>query len=186
MSVATSVASGMHAALLLARGRPDGMRYVEDDMAGAARSFWAVVVCLPLFVCLRQIDAEADVADQVHQFVLDLLTFVIGWVGFALVSLQVVMAIGRAQRWPRFIVIWNWCNVVQCLIVLAASLPGLLGAPAVLDQTALLVAKCWSLWLEWFAIRLALGISPLAAVGMVALDLGIGIGLAALTSPVQG
>ena len=186
MSVATSVASGMHAALLLARGRPDGMRYVEDDMAGAARSFWALVVCLPLFVALRQLDAEAGVADDVHAFVLDLLTFVIGWVGFALVSLQVVLAMGRAHRWPRFIVIWYWCNVVLCLIVLAASLPGLLGAPAVVDQSALLIAKGWSLWLEWFAIRLALGISPLAAVGMVVLDLCIGIGLAALTTTVPG
>jgi hypothetical protein len=96
------------------------------------------------------------------------------------------MAMGLAHRWPRFIVIWNWCNVVQCLIVLAASLPGLLGAPAVVDQSALLIAKGWSLWLEWFAIRLALGISPLAAVGMVVLDLCIGIGLAALTTTVPG
>ena len=53
MSIATSVASGMQAALLLARGRADGLRYVEDDMAGAARSFWAMAICLPAFVCLR-------------------------------------------------------------------------------------------------------------------------------------
>ena len=53
MSLAASVASGMQAALLLARGRADGLRYVEADMAGAARSFWACAICLPAFICLR-------------------------------------------------------------------------------------------------------------------------------------
>ena len=36
MSLATAVTSGLQGALLLARGRADGVRYVEDDMAGAA------------------------------------------------------------------------------------------------------------------------------------------------------
>ena len=50
MRIAAAVSSGMHAALLLARGRADGVRYVEDDMAGAARSFWAAAICIPAFV----------------------------------------------------------------------------------------------------------------------------------------
>jgi hypothetical protein len=53
MSIAASVTSGLHGALLLARGRADGLRYVEDDMAGAARSFWAAAICIPAFLCLR-------------------------------------------------------------------------------------------------------------------------------------
>ena len=38
MSLGTSMVSGMQAALLLARGRSDGLRLVEDDMAGAAHN----------------------------------------------------------------------------------------------------------------------------------------------------
>ena len=53
MSIASAVANGVQGALLLARGRVDGLRYVEADMAGAARSFWAMAICLPAFVCLR-------------------------------------------------------------------------------------------------------------------------------------
>ena len=53
MSLGTSVVSGLQGALLLARGRSDGVRYVEDDIAGAARSFWAAAICLPAFVCLH-------------------------------------------------------------------------------------------------------------------------------------
>ena len=39
----------------------------------AARSFWAMAVCLPLFVCLRLLDAWAAgvAADDVHASVLD-------------------------------------------------------------------------------------------------------------------
>ena len=53
MSIAGAVTSGLHAALLFARGRSDGLRYVEADMAGAARSFWAMALCLPAIVCLQ-------------------------------------------------------------------------------------------------------------------------------------
>ena len=42
--------SGLHAALLLARGRADGLRFVEADMAGAARSFWAMALAVPAVV----------------------------------------------------------------------------------------------------------------------------------------
>ena len=52
---------------------------------------------------------------------------------------------------------WNWCNVVQYLLLVLAGLPLLLGAPDWIDQTAGLVALGWALWLEWFAARVAAG-----------------------------
>ena len=116
-----------------------------------------------------------------HGFALDLLSYAIGWVGFALASRPIVATMGRASLWPRFIVIWNWCNVVQYLLLVVATIPGLLGAPALLDQTLGLVALGWALWLEWYAARLALGITALPAIGLVALDVVIGLVLNSIT-----
>jgi hypothetical protein len=174
-----SIASGMQAALLLARGRPEGLRYAETDLGGAARSFWAMALALPAFICLRLTDMSGERVPA-HDFALDLLSYLIGWIGFALLSRPVVDSMGRASRWPRFIVVWNWCNVVQYLLLVIAAVPGLLGAPEFLQQVVALVAVGWALWLEWFAIRLALDVTTLPALGLVALDVAIGLALTAL------
>ena len=182
MTVASSVASGLHAALLLARGRADGVRLLTDDMAEARRSFWASIVCLPAFVCLRLLSWRSGTlpADPAHAFALDLLCYAIGWIGFALLSWRLANAFGLAARWPRCIALWNWCNVVQYLLLVVFSIPGLLGAPPALDQAAQIFALCWALWLEWFAFRLTLAIGVVPAAGLVALDLAIGVVLAAV------
>ena len=184
MSLGTSVASGLQAALLLARGRSDGLRYVADDMEGAARSFWAAAICLPAFVCLRLLawTGGGMPSHPARVFALDLLTFGVGWCGFAVLSYRLVGAMGLGERWPRFITLWNWCNVVQYLLLVVFSIPGLLGAPPLLDQAAQLVGLGWALWLEWFGFRLTLAIGGLAAAGLVALDVAIGVMLAALST----
>ena len=138
MNVTSSVANGLQAALLLARGRADGLRYVEADMAGAARSFWAMAICLPAFVCLRLMAwTESGMPPQpAHVFALDLLILRHRLVRLRRAVAPVVAGMGRGGRWPRFIATWNWCNVVQYSLLVAFSIPGLLGAPARLDQTA--------------------------------------------------
>jgi hypothetical protein len=180
-----SISSGMHAALLLARGRPEGLRHADSDVAGAARSFWAIAVALPAFICLRLLGGSGG-AVPAHDFALDLLSYIIGWIGFALLSRPVVEAMGAAAHWPRFIVLWNWCNVVQYLLLVLASVPGLLGAPGLLQETVSVVAIGWALWLEWYAIKLALEVSTLAALGLLGLDLSIGLALTALGQGLTG
>ena len=185
MSLGTSVVSGLQGALLLARGRSDGVRYVEDDIAGAARSFWAAAICLPAFVCLRLLawTSEGMPAHPAHVFALDLVTFGVGWCAFAVLSHRLVGAMGLGARWPRFIALWNWCNVVQYMLLVVFSIPGLLGAPAPLDQVSQLFGLGWALWLEWFAFRLTLGIGIIPAAGLVGVDVSLGVLLAAVSLP---
>lgn len=180
-----SVASGMQAALLLARGRSEGLHFADSDLAGAARSFQAIAVALPAFICLRLLSSGPGPMPA-HDFALDLLSYVIGWLGFALLSRPVIEAMGCMSRWPRFIVLWNWCNVVQYLLLVVAAVPGLLGAPAMLQETMSLIAVGWALWLEWYTIRLALEVSTVAALGLVGLDLSIGLALTALGQALVG
>ena len=57
-------ATALHGAFLLARGRPDGLLLIvappEAEMAVAARSFWAIALCLPAFLCLHLLDWADD------------------------------------------------------------------------------------------------------------------------------
>jgi hypothetical protein len=183
VSIAGAVSAGLHAALLLACGRSEGLRYVEEDMAGAARSFWAAAICLPAFICLRLLAwIEAGLPPRAADVLaLDLLSYAIGWCAFAVLSHRLVGAMGLAAHWPRFIALWNWCNVVQYLLMVVFSIPGLLGAPPLFDESAQVFALGWALWLEWFAFRLTLAIGVVPAAGLVALDVAIGVLLAALS-----
>ena len=180
----SSVASGLQAALLLARGRPEGLHYVEPDMASAARSFWAIAICLPAFLCLRLLAWLMDgiPAHAGHVLALDLLSFVIGWCGFALLSYRLITNVGLGARWPRCIAMWNWCNVVQYLLLVVFGIPGLLGAPPLVDQAAQLIGLGWALWLEWYAFRLTLGVRFAAAAGLVVLDVAISVILASISA----
>jgi hypothetical protein len=87
-----------------------------------------------------------------------------------------------AGRWPRYVAVWNWCNVAQYALLAASELPALLGAPLWAQQMAALVAVFWAIWLEWFATRLALELGLWTAALLTALDIGLGAGLSALTT----
>ena len=177
MSAGVSVFSGLHGALLLARGRAEGVRYIGDDMSVAARSFWAALICVPLFFGVLGLGwvQVGRPTNPAHAVVLELLSFVIGWAGYAVLSYPVVAALQRERHWPRFITLWNWCNVVQYALLFIASVPAALAAPYWLDQTAQLVAQGWALWLEWFAIRLALDVSGTRAAVVMAPDVLLGL-----------
>ncbi len=185
MAALGSVGAGIQGAVLLAQGRPEGLRYVEPGLEGARRSFWAALICLPMFVALRYADwAHGPV--PAHAASLDVFGYLIGWAGFALLSRPLVVALGREGRWTRFIAAWNWCNVVQYVLLLAAALPGLFGAPLWMREAAGLVAVGWAVWLEWYAARLTLDAGPLAAAALTCLDLLIGLALASAISTLVG
>lgn len=182
MNAVTAVTSGISAALRLARGRADGVLLVPGDRKNAARSFWAILFCVPSVVCrLLMSWAESGIpAHPGHLLARELITFVLGWLIFVEASVWLAPMLGRAERWGRFVALWNWCNVIEGVLVVIGGLPGLFGVPPIVDQAAELIMIGWALWLEWYAICLGLGIGAFAAAWMVILDQAIGITLASL------
>ncbi len=178
-----ALASGLRTAALLAAGRPAGIAGIEPGLAGARRSFLAAFLSFPLFVLLRLLDwSEGGLPPHPgHVAVLDGLGFVVGWAGFALITRPLVGAIGRAPLWPRYLAVWNWCNFAQYVLLAFGAMPEILGAPAIVQQTAALVTFGWAIWLEWYGTRLALAIGGVPAALFTLLDLAIGIALAGLT-----
>jgi hypothetical protein len=159
------------------------MALMEATPAGALRSFVAAAICLPAFLALRLLGwstMEAPPEALARPLAAELIGYVYGWVLFALVSLALISAWGRAAQWPRFVSGWNWISVVQYLLQLGLAALLLLGLPGVLAQALTLVVIGYSLWLEWFMARAALGISGARATGLVVLDLGLGLFLATL------
>jgi hypothetical protein len=178
----SAVTMGLSAALRLARGRADGMTLVGDDQGTTAGSFWAIAFCLPSVVCrvLMSWIETAIPAHGGHEMARELIIFVLGWLMFVEATYWLARLLGLAHRWRRFIVAWNWCNVIEGVLVIAGGVPGLLGVPAIIDEACQLITLGWALWLEWYATRLSLGIDGFGALGLVVLDQAIGIILGAV------
>jgi len=187
MRALASFRAGLSAALVLARGHADGIRLLDvgaaDEMAVAAYSFWAAAFCLPAFAALRVLDwaQSGGPVEPVHGVTMVLLGYAVDWAGFALLSRSIAGMLGRARLWPRFVTVWNWCQVLQYIAVVGATAPQAIGLPDLIGETLWLVAMGWALWLEWFATRVALDISGVRAAGLVILDVALGELLAAVT-----
>lgn len=167
---------GLQTALQLARGRPEGLARLVAPPADPARvarlSFLALLVCLPSFLLLDVWDGD-DMG--VLALTADALGYVVGWVGFAVLSWELVRRVGREEHWCRFIAAWNWSNVAQSALLFAAGLLPRLGLPSEIVEVAWVFAAGWALWIEWYAIRLTLDVPATAAAGLVALDLMVGL-----------
>ncbi|MHA8046239.1 hypothetical protein AB3X21_06425 [Roseomonas mucosa] len=175
-ALAVQIVAGLRGAFLLARGKAAGIAFACLSPEGAARSFWAAALCLPVFVLLRLVNgAEGEVGtDPLRFLVAELSGFVCSWTGYALASYWLAARAGLLARWPRFIAAWNWANTVQYAVLLV-----LLPVPPGMVATWLGIATFgYAMWLEWFVAREALGVNGFQAATFVALDLAISIFLA--------
>lgn len=182
------VTRGIAGALLLARGKVDGIDAFDPTMADARASFLAALFCLPLFLLLRAgYPAPPGLeADPVRGFVADLVAYVCSWAGFALAALPMTEAFARRPLWPRLIAAWNWVNLVQYAVVTLLAVPSMLGLKGGFANVLELVGLGYALWVQWFAARLALGITGVRATAFVALDLGLSVFLSGLAARLSG
>jgi hypothetical protein len=176
--------AGLRGALLLARGRVEGIMLMPISAEGAARSFWAAPLCLPIFLILRLVLSDQPLSGRA--LVAELCGFVAGWAAYALATLPMVIAAGRAPLWPRFLATWNWITVVQYGLILLLGLVSGAGLPSWLGQTVELAGLGYALWLQWFGTGLALQVGGGRAVGFVLLDLVLGMVLSGFVSDISG
>ena len=184
-----SFADGLAAALLLARGRAEGLALLPPTLEAAAQSFCAALPCLAAFLGLRLLAwAEGPVPGNGVAVALlaEALGFAVSWAGFALASLAVATQAGRVAAWPRFIAAWNWSNLMQYALLVLLAVPPLLGVPDGVSTTLGLVVLGYALWLEWFVVRAALALPGPTAAMVVALDLAIGLAASGFTTRIAG
>lgn len=162
----------------------DGIDAFDSTMEEARISFLSALFCLPVFLLLRVGFPAPGLAgaDPARALAGDLIAYVCSWAGFALASIPLADAMGRRALWPRFIAAWNWVNLVQYVALAVLTMPAMLGMPRFIADTAGLLGLGYAIWLQWFATRMALGISGLRAAAFVAMDVGIAVFLSGLVA----
>jgi hypothetical protein len=184
-----SVANGIAAALLFARGKAIGMALIAPGMEGARHSFVAAFICLPVLLALRIFGWATQGAPPngvMMGLAAELIGYTLGWVAFALASRVLAQQAQRGGDWPRFIAAWNWSNLVQYALLIVLLLPALLGLPAWIGNALGLIAVGYAIWLEWFVTRVALNLPGVTAAMFVVLDLALGLFIGGVTARITG
>ncbi|MCB2102496.1 MAG: hypothetical protein KDE22_16585 [Rhodobacterales bacterium] len=177
MPTAAQIANALYGAWRLALFDAGGMSHFERTVSGFWRSFFAVAVVMPLFllVSAAQMDLIPGIRSEVHYMAIRTLSFIILWLAFPVVISGVVRSLGRDERYIDFIIAYNWSQAVQNLVYLPLLMMILAGLiPAAVAPLLTTAAIAWSLIYTWYVARVALNISPLAAVGIVAIDFLLG------------
>ena len=163
----------------LARGDRGGLFCFDRSLAGFWRSFRAAVICYPLYLVLlsmRVSVAEWERSGGWRIVAVETIGYVIAWVAFPLLMLNVVRWIGREHRFFEFMVPYNWCQVPQSALFVLVGLESASGILSIQASQAIdIVAALATLVYEWFIARVALDTTGLVAVFVVLVDLVLGV-----------
>ena len=171
--------------LRLARGDRGGLSCFDRSLDGFWRSFRAAVICYPLYLVLlsmRVSVAEWERSGGWRIVAVETIGYVIAWVAFPLLMLNVVRWIGRAHRFFDFMVPYNWCQVPQSALFVLVGLVSAGGKLSTQASEAIdIVAAIATLVYEWFIARVALDTTGVVAVFVVLLDLVLGLLISRIT-----
>jgi hypothetical protein len=154
--------------LLVARGRPEGLRYF-DDTRQAVLSSLAPIVALLLVVTVWSLLVGAGLA-----LLGVVLIVLVGLLAPLVLSYQVAQRWGRADEWYRFAVAFCWCHwaapMVMVMLLFASSLLIAGGvSPELASGAGQIALFLYVLWLSWFLARHALSLSRVRAALLVVL-----------------
>ena len=165
--------------LRLARGDRGGLSCFDRSLDGFWRSFRAAVICYPLYLVLlamRVSVADWQTSGGWRIVMVETIGYVVAWVAFPLLMLNVVRWIGREHRFFEFMVPYNWCQVPQSALFVLVGLESASGILSIQASQAIdIVAALATLVYEWFIARVALDTTGRVAVFVVLVDLVLGV-----------
>lgn len=164
---------GVWGAWRLAKRDTGGMAMFDISPDGAAKSFVAAALALPLFAVARAISLgdRWPLLLQPAPLIITVLGFVAGWLVMPAALTWLLPRLGRSQRLAEGVVAYNWATL---LIQLAGFIAFLLAAiglfPGQLGFLVLIVVQLACYVYEGFVLRTALGIELPVVAGLVVFD----------------
>lgn len=168
----------LHGAWRFAHFDRAALGWFDGTIDGFWKSFFAAAIVLPGFALVEfvlpiGVTAGTETVGYGARVAANAVAYVYAWMAFPLIMLSVTDAVGKADKYLRYIVAYNWVSVLQFYILLPVILYTQVnaetGGPIYLAVQALMLA------LSWFVARTALGIAGLAAATIVALDFVLGV-----------
>lgn len=170
----------IYGAWRLARFDAGGAQYFDVSPEAALRSFFAAALVAPAFFFANILALSATGASsEAGTFTVALvfaLYYCLLWTAPPVIIYRVCQAIDRESAFFRFLSANNWSSVITVhlsFVVAILHAGGLL--PEALAGLLSLAVYAYVLGYQWFITRHCLDVSPLAAVGFVALHFVLGV-----------
>ncbi len=169
---------------LLARRQPGGLAYFNATREGFVNSFWAVAVVAPAQLLMEVLGGLfATGAGWLQPLAVVLIAFVVDAVAFPLLMATVSSELGRGHRWVLFVVAYNWSGVLRIAVFLPIALATML-VPAL--HPLLGAVMILLLIYQVYVAHVALEVSPMAAIGVVLLDVVVDVVVATVAQHLIG
>lgn len=170
------IVTSLYGACRLARLDPDGMSFFDTSVGGVWRSFFAAILIAPFYALLLAIRFPLDGGgvDPLRFGVAEGLAYVMSWVAYPVVMITLTQMMGCWERFPAYLVAYNWSMVLQNALFLPIGILGATGAiPADAASFLWLIALVVVLVYIWFIARTALDLPPFTCAAIVALDIAL-------------
>ena len=172
----SEISSSLYGVWRLARMDRGGMNYLNLSTDGFWRSFFAAALAAPTYVFILLIQ-HARSGEELT-WLAEIASFVLGWTLWPVAVLLLCRLMGLTSNFIPYIIAYNWANVlhINFLLLMAILTHGnvLPDGMAIVIGLASTIAVLVYLW--WIA-RVALGASVGVAMGIVVLDILLGMSL---------
>lgn len=172
-------------AFRLAKRDPDAV----DDIANTQGAFWysfqAALISLPLM--LVSVLIETGASPGVFGMLAEVAVFVVAWLLFPVVMLEIAPMIDRTQYYCRYIAASNWCSVLEDAVLTAIVLLRFLNIiPEAIGGLVFFVCVVWVFSFQFFVARNALKIDAGTAAMLIGVRLLLSLGLFFVKSVIGG
>jgi len=171
------VVQALYGTWRFARLDRSAMRFFDLSHRGVWRSFWAAVLCYPLYVILLLHRLDADTIAQsgfLHILIVETIGYVAGWAAFPLIVLGFCRWLGHEEKGFDFIVVYNWSQVLQTALFVLVALIIKPMLPDELGQDVDLISDAAILAYEWFIALIVIGAGGWIAATIVLFDVILG------------
>jgi hypothetical protein len=166
-------ARALYGAYRLASLDSSGIDYFRNTRGAFWRSFNAALIIAPFYSGLLLMRyTMGEVSTSAFRFIsIEVISYIIAWVAFPVVVDLLITAIGRREKYIRFIIAYNWGAVLQNLLYLPLAMLSVNGAlsPGSSGFLGLIILVLFMVY-TWFITKTALDIPGGRAGIIVAID----------------
>ena len=172
------IVRSLFGAFRLARLDGRGMGYFNLSIEGFWRSFFAAAIVAPGYALLvaQKLATWPAAVDPAVAVLIEAAAYALSWIAFPVAAVFLTTLLGLSRNYVPLIVAANWAEVLQFaafLVVMLATvlLPSGVRGPVLVAVIGAILAY------EWFVARTALETTGGVAVGIVLVDLVLGVGI---------
>jgi hypothetical protein len=166
-------ARALYGAYRLASLDASGMGYFRNTRGAFWRSFNAALIIAPFYAGLLLMRyTMGEISTTALRFIsIEVISYIITWVAFPVVVDFLITAMGRREKYIRFIIAYNWAAVLQNLLYLPLAMLSVNGVlpPSSAGFLGLIILVLFMVYI-WFITKAALGIPGGRAATIVAID----------------